>query len=189
MYFETDPHLTQELILAFGEKLRTYYYTHLPEFVDEIQLVDKREFCEMHADFLSRLGMTFSHGDYSKIETIKDKDQAAEKLYRRALDYHPDHRAYLGLGILMQKQGAHEESVKSLSKGIEYFPESEQLGLCLGISLMNLGEYMKALSAFLKFQDSKEAVFRTAQCYKALGDFEMESAFLERLASLQNDTV
>ena len=179
MYFETDPHLTQELILAFGEKLRTYYYTHLPEFVDEIELVDKKEFYEMHADFLSRLGMTFTHGDYSKIETIKDKDQAAEKLYRRALDYHPDHRAYLGLGILMQKRGAYKESVEILSEGTAYYPESEQLNICLGLSYMNVKDYRTALSTLLKFENSKEVVPYIARCYDELGEPEKASALLD----------
>ena len=31
------------------------------------------EFSALHADFLSRIGMTFSHGDYSAVETIPDK--------------------------------------------------------------------------------------------------------------------
>ncbi|MBE9541602.1 MAG: B12-binding domain-containing radical SAM protein, partial [Proteobacteria bacterium] len=63
MFFETDPNLSQEMILAFGERLRMDYYEHLPGFVDGIELIDKEEFYEMHADFLSRLAMTFTHGD------------------------------------------------------------------------------------------------------------------------------
>jgi hypothetical protein len=49
---------------------------------------------------------------------------------------------------------------------------------------MNLGEYEKALPCFLKFQDSKNAVYHIADCYKALGDFEKESAFLGKFRSL-----
>ncbi|MGB9498107.1 MAG: B12-binding domain-containing radical SAM protein, partial [Dissulfuribacterales bacterium] len=100
MYFETDPGLSRDLILAFGERLRSAYYQSLPEFVEEIHLVDKEELYPMHADFLSRLGMTFSHGDYAKIEAVGDRERIAEKLYLRALRYFPDHRAYLGLGII-----------------------------------------------------------------------------------------
>jgi anaerobic magnesium-protoporphyrin IX monomethyl ester cyclase len=184
MYFETDPHLTRELILAFGEKLRADFYENLPGFVDAIELTDKKEFHEMHSDFLSRLGMTFTHGDYARIEAIKEKDGIAERLYKRSLDYHPDHRAYLGLGIIRQKNGEYEGSVRLLSEGIKYFPHSEPLNICLGISHMNLGEYDKALQYFLKFQDSKDVVYHIAGCYRALGDFQKESAFLRKFRAL-----
>lgn len=184
MYFETDPTLSRELILAFGEKLRADYHEHLPCFVDEIELIDKEEFYQMHADFLSRLAMTFTHGDYAKIEAIKDKETVARRLYEKALSYHADHRAFLGLGILKQKNGAYEDAVTILSQGIESFPGSEALNMCLGISYMNLGQYAKALLSFLKFQDSKQAVSYTAQCYRALGAFEKESDFLEKLHAM-----
>jgi len=183
MYFETDPSLSQELILAFGEKLRTTFYENLPGFIDAIELINKKELNEMHSDFLSRLGMTFTHGDYAQVETIKEKEKIAERLYERSLDYHPDHRAYLGLGIIRQKNGEYEGSVRLLWEGIKYFPHSEPLNLCLGISYMNLGEYDKALPYFLKFQDSKDAVYHIAGCYRALGDFEKESDFVKKFQS------
>ena len=183
MYFETDPNLSQELILAFGEKLRADYYEHLADFVDGIELIDKEEFYQMHADFLSRLAMTFTHGDYARIEEIKGKENIAERLYKKALNYHPDYRAYLGLGIIAQKKGSYQESVRILSEGIDCFPDSEPLNICLGISYLNIGEYRKALSSFLKFQDSREAPYYIAQCYHALGEFEKESAVLKKFDS------
>ena len=181
MYFETDPNLSQELILAFGNTLRTDYYENLPDFVNGIELIDKEEFYEMHADFLSRLAMTFTHGDYARIEEIKEKENIAERLYKKALSYHPDYRAYLGLGIIAQKKRAYKESARILAKGIVCFPDSEPLSICLGISYMNLGEYARALSSFLKFQDSQEAHYYIAQCYHALGEFEKESAILKKV--------
>jgi anaerobic magnesium-protoporphyrin IX monomethyl ester cyclase len=184
MFFDTAPNLSQELILAFGEKLRADYYGHLTDFVGRIELIEKEEFYQMHADFLSRLAMTFTHGDYAKIEAIGDKEKIAERLYRQALNYHPDHRAYLGLGIIAQKKGAYHESVRILSEGIDCFPDSEPLNICLGISYLNTGEYTKALSNFLKFQDSQQAPYYIAQCYHALGDFEKELDFLDRFNSL-----
>jgi radical SAM superfamily enzyme YgiQ (UPF0313 family) len=184
MYFETDPHLNRELILAFGERLRTDFYENLPGFVDAIELTDNKEFHKMHSDFLSRLGMTFTHGDYARIEAINEKDKIAERLYERSLDYHPDHRAYLGSGIIRQKNGDYQGSVSLLSEGIKYFPHSEPLNMCLGISYMNLGEYDKALPYFLKFQDSKDAIYHIAGCYRALGDFEKESDFLRKSRNL-----
>jgi radical SAM superfamily enzyme YgiQ (UPF0313 family) len=164
MYSETDPALSDELMLAFGQRLRDDFYENIHTFADSISLIDDKELYQMHADFCSRLGMTFSHGDYSKIEAVKDKDRIAEKLFRKSLSYHPNHRAYLGLGIIKQKNRAYEESIEVLSEGVKYFPKSEQLNSCLGISHMNLGDYKAALSFFLKFPNSKLAKDHIARC-------------------------
>ena len=171
IYYETDPQLSQELILDFGKKLRSNFYDHLPDFVDAIHLIDKKEFYSTHSDFCSRLGMTFDHGDYSRIKAIKNKDKVSEKLYIRALNYSPDPRAYLGLGIMHQKKKAYKESISRLTQGVNYFPDNEQLNLCLGISHMNLGEYNKALSYLLKFKDLKQFIPFIVNCYQALRDF------------------
>jgi len=189
MYFETDPHLSREMILAFGERLRRTYYGNLHHYVDTIELIDKKELYRLHADFCSRLGMTFSHGDYAEIDAVKKKEETAEKLFKTALTYCPDHRAYLGLGIIKQKNRAYEKSIGILSEGVKYFPDSESLNTCLGISYMNLGRFDKALSYLLKFPDSKGTLPYIAGCYKALGDFERESASLERLHFLQGDII
>lgn len=181
MYFETDPELTRDRILAFGRKLRSDYYKHLPEFIEAIRLVDREDLYECHADFLSRLGMTFSHGDYASIDAIPDKDRIAESLYVRSLKYHPDHRAYLGLGIIRQKEGDFGLSAEILSTGIDYYPESEQLHICLGLSLMNLGRYEEALSCLLNFEESRDALGHIAACYRALGNMEKEAEILNRL--------
>jgi len=113
--------------------------------------------------------MTFTHGDYSRVEAIKGKEETAEKLYEKSLEYHPDHRAYLGLAIMTQKRGDFHESMKVLKEGIRYFPESEALHLCQGINLMNLREFEEAISCFMKFPDSEEAVPYISKCYEALG--------------------
>ncbi len=175
MFSDTDPSLSDELILAFGKKLRTEFYDNIHAFVDSIHLIDKKELYEMHSDFYSRLGMTLSHGDYSKIETIKGKDMIAEKLFGKSLSYYPNHRAYLGLGIIKQKKREYEESIRILSKGIESFPDSEDLNMCLGINYMNLKDHKTALSYFLKFPDSKEGMNQAARCYKELSDHAHES--------------
>jgi len=181
MYFETDPHLSDELILAFGKRLRTEYYEIIHEFVDSIELIDKEDLYPLHADFCSRLAMTFSHGDYSNVDLIRNKGKIAENLYRKSLGYYPDHRAYMGLGIMKQKGGEYKEAVGVLSEGIEYFPESRDLNVCLGLSYMNLGDYETALEYFLKFPNSKDALYHAAICYKELGNSKKESAYLEKL--------
>jgi tetratricopeptide (TPR) repeat protein len=134
MYFETDPRLSQDMILAFGQRLRADYFRYLPEFADAIELIDEKALYETHADFLSRLAMTFSHGEFASIDTIPSKEEVAQRLYERSLSYYPNQRAFLGLGIIMQKQRRYEESVRILSEGVMQFPEDESLATCLGIS-------------------------------------------------------
>lgn len=186
MYFESDPQLSEDMILAFGQKLRSDYYSHLQEFADAVQLVDKKDLYESHADFLSRLAMTFSHGDYATIEAIPEKEEIAQRLYKRALSYHPNQRAYIGLGIIKQKHREYKESIRILAEGMKQFPESESLIMCLGISYMNLGQYEKALECFRKFPDSRESLRYTASCYQALGEFEKESSMLRRIERLSD---
>jgi anaerobic magnesium-protoporphyrin IX monomethyl ester cyclase len=169
MYRETDPSLPAELVLAFGKKLRTWFYENVHTFAMSVRVIDREDLYEEHADFYSRLGMTFSHGDYSKIEGIKEKDEIADRLFRKSLEYHPDHRAYLGLGIAKQKKKEYEESLKIVSEGLKYFPTSEDLGLCLGISYMNLGDYKKAITCFAKFPDSKVANAYLSRCHEEMG--------------------
>jgi anaerobic magnesium-protoporphyrin IX monomethyl ester cyclase len=168
MYFETDPDLSAGLISEFGKKLRNCFYENLPGFALGVELADIKEFYPLHSDFCSRLGMTFDHGDYAHIKGIPEKGKVAEQLYRKSLEYYPDQRAYLGLGIMAQKQGASHESIKILSKGIEHFPDNVELNLCISVSFMNIGEYKKALDYVLKFPQSEYAHELMSRCYKAL---------------------
>jgi tetratricopeptide (TPR) repeat protein len=112
--------------------------------------------------------MTFSHGDYSKIQEVRQKAETAEKLFRKSLGYSPDHRAYLGLGMIKQRKGEFEESVRILEEGLSHWPESEDLNLCLGISYMNLRDFRAALDHFSRFPQSKTAVQSKDECLKAL---------------------
>jgi len=164
MYWELDPNLSKDLILEFGRSLRTEFYRALPSFVSSISLIEKPELYERHADFCSRLAMTFSHGDYSNIDLIPDKELVAERLYRMALMYAPEHRAYLGLGIILQRMQRFEESIELLKEGIKYFPDSEQLHICLGISYMNVSKIKEAIACFEKFPDSPQAREYLIEC-------------------------
>ncbi len=170
LYFETDPALSREQVLSFGRTLRSAFYNGLPGFVRSVELLDEAEFYPLHADFLSRLGLTFDQGDYARIEAVADKARLAEELYRRALEYHPDARAFLGLGILHQKKQDYAGSVQWLRRGLEHFPGHEQLNLCLGISLLNLGQAEEALACFLPFENSPQALCLAARCFEALGE-------------------
>ncbi|MEJ2024303.1 MAG: radical SAM protein, partial [Deltaproteobacteria bacterium] len=168
LYFETDPALDEEQVLAYGKLLRESFYRNLPRFVESIDLAQREDLFPFHADFCSRLAMTFTHGDYAPTKEIRNKEQLAERLYLQALRYHPDHRAYLGLGILHQKRRNYEDSVTILREGVDHFPRSGQLLLCMGISYMNLGRFRKALSCFESCGDSPEARRFIAVCEEAL---------------------
>jgi anaerobic magnesium-protoporphyrin IX monomethyl ester cyclase len=168
MYCETDPRLQGELIVAFGKKLRTSFYENVHSFALSVDLIDRKDLYEEYADFYSRIGMTFSHGDYSKIEGIKEKDETAEKLFKKSFGYHPNHRGYLGLGIVKQKKKEYEESIKILSEGLRHFPNSKDLIFCLGINYMNIRDYKRALTCFSKFPDSKGANAYMARCHEEM---------------------
>jgi anaerobic magnesium-protoporphyrin IX monomethyl ester cyclase len=169
MYFETDPTMSEDLILAFGQRLRTVFYENVHSFAHRLSLVERKDLLEAHSEFCSRLGMTFSHGDYARIELVKNKEGTAEELFVKSLEYFPDRRAYLGLGLIRQKSGRIGQSIEVLLEGLRHWPESEELSICLGINYMNLRELDKALSLFSKFPDSKVAMDWAAECRRVLG--------------------
>ena len=184
LYFETDPSLSRELILAFGRKLRSSFYEKLPDYVEALKLVDKKELYPLHSDFYSRLAMTFEEGDYARIDAIKNKKSIAERLYQKSLEYAPNARAYLGLGIVNQRKRAYDKSIQILSEGLAVFPEDEQLNICLALSYMNCGEYKKALTYLLKYHHVKAAVAAIANCYQALNDVRNAEAYLKKYQSM-----
>jgi anaerobic magnesium-protoporphyrin IX monomethyl ester cyclase len=112
--------------------------------------------------------MTFSHGDYARLDSVREKEETAESLFRRSLRYAADHRAYLGLGIIKQRKGEYEESISILSEGVKHFPESEDLNVSLGISYMNLQDYRAASACFAKFPESKTASTCMTRCREAI---------------------
>jgi len=168
LYFETDPQLSREKVLSFGRRLRSTFYRELPGFAESVELVKDPELAPLHADFLSRLGLTFTHGDYAAVGEVPSKEQTAENLFRKALSYHPDHRAYLGLCLLAQRSRDFAGSIRILEEGIGHFPNSEELLTCLGIDYMNLGDFRKALDCFKPFAGRAPVDGYIAQCRKRL---------------------
>jgi len=169
LYFETDPNLNREQVLAFGQKLRTSFFKDLPQFVTSLELDDDPQMAPYHADFCSRLGMTFGQGDYARNELIPDREETARYLYNKALSYHPDARAYLGLGIIKQRLRAFSDSIKVLAEGAEFFPENEPISICLAVSQMNLGQFERALENLRRFENSPQAKPFIEQCRQRLG--------------------
>lgn len=163
-YFEMDPDLTGEDVLRWGETLRGGYHRLLGGFARNLELVGGKASAQLNADFCSRLAMTFSHGDYARIEAVVDPDGVAEALYRRALACFPDQRAYLGLAVMHQKRGNHQEAARLLAEGLEHYGGSEALNICLGITFMALGRYNEALALFERFPDSREAGLYAGRC-------------------------
>ena len=172
LYFEKDPLLTREMVLAFGKQLREDFYQHLPEFVDHVELIQDPAFDRLHADFYSRLAMTFSHGDYAHLETINSPQTIAEKLHKKALQYHKDHRAFLGLGMLFQERRKIEDAKNIVDQGLAEFPDSFDLILCQAINHMNSNDYKAALALLEPHRERAEAKTYIAHCLDALGVIE-----------------
>ena len=113
--------------------------------------------------------MTFGHGDYARMEAIKTPQAIAEKLYKKALQCHEDHRAFLGLGMLFQQQRKIGDAIKIVEKGLALFPGSFDLVLCQAINHMNAGDYKMALELLEPYQDRPETKTYTSACLEALG--------------------
>jgi tetratricopeptide (TPR) repeat protein len=97
------------------------------------------------------------------------------------LAYHADQRAYLGLGILLQKDGRSEDSKKILEEGVRRYPHDGPLHICLGISLMNMERYEDALKQMLPFKKSRQALGYIADCYQALNDYKNAALFRDQI--------
>ncbi|MFK5954645.1 MAG: radical SAM protein [Desulfobacterium sp.] len=151
-WFQLDPNLNLEQVTNFGKEIRNTFFSRIQQYALDTELVDNRELYPFHADFLSRLAMTFSHGDYSNHPQVKNPLKTAALLYERALSYAPDARAYLGFGMLHQKQRHFDRAVALMEKALIHFGNDKSLNICMAVSLMNLGRFSDALTFLEKFQ-------------------------------------
>jgi radical SAM superfamily enzyme YgiQ (UPF0313 family) len=165
-WFEIDKNLDFKTVKAFGDSLRAAFYNHLDQFAQNLDLVDKKEFYPLHADFLSRLAMTFSHGEYAADPRVKNQEKTASLLFERALALAPDARAFLGLALQKQKTRDFQGAGAVLEQGLAHFPRHKDLNLCLGICLMNQGRFKAALEFFKPFQAFPETRHYIAICQK-----------------------
>jgi tetratricopeptide (TPR) repeat protein len=168
LYFEHDPEMDQTLVRDFGRHLRNVYHQLLPGFAQQIELKKDSDSTRHQAGFLSRLGMTFSHGDYAAINAAIDTSQIALELYKRALGLYPDHRAYWGMAMVYQRKAQWDQAIDALNAGLAHFPTSEALALCMGVSLMHTAQYRQALEYLLPHAHSKQAVPYIERCRREL---------------------
>lgn len=167
-YFETDPALDAEQVLAFGRALRQGFHRRLPAFARSLRPGDDPALGPLQADFLSRLALTFHQGDYAQNEDIPEPEATAEALYRRALALAPDARAHLGLGQLLQRRRDTAASIEVLEEGLRHFPRNEAIGLCLAISRMNAGHFGRALDLLAPLEADPRAGHFADLCRQAL---------------------
>jgi tetratricopeptide (TPR) repeat protein len=185
LYFETDEALNKEAVLTFGRRLREGYFGLLPEFAARIDLADDPTLYPLHADFLSRLALTFSHGDYAMNPLVENSLATAIMLFERSLDYHPDHRAFWGLGLVYQHLRRFEESVAVLQRGIEHHKTSLDLHMALANSLMRLGRYPEAREYLETLADHPQIIEQLIRCCRLMGDREGEKTWVNQLEKLQ----
>ena len=169
LYYETDPGFNQQTILDRGERLRSFFQSRISAYADRIELADRPDLAAHQADFLSRLGMTFSRGDYSN---TLNHNQTAESLFRRALALAPDARAHLGLALLAQSAGRWTLAETRLADGLAVFPEDQTLHLARTVNLMNQGRPAEALDIASAWPDSPQAASLAAECRRMLGQAE-----------------
>ena len=168
LYYETDTAMDKETVLAQGRLLRDGFHRLLPTFAEDIELLDEPEFYPLHADFLSRLAMTFHRGDYARIPAIPGKRQTAEKLYRRSLSYAPEARAFLGLGMLYQQRGDYGAATDILQRGLDQHPADVDLQTCAAVNDMNKGAYGRALDRLGQLDRTPQIRQWIAQCRAAV---------------------
>ncbi len=185
LYFETDEVLSRETVLGFGRQLREEFFALLPEFAGRIELVGDPAMHPLHADFLSRLALTFSHGDYAMNPLVKESQATAVMLFEKSLDYHPDHRAFWGLGLVYQHQRRFEKSVEILQRGIEHHMKSMDLHMALANSLMRLDRYPEARQCLETFPDQPQTIEQLVRCCRLMGDREGEQTWINRLNRLR----
>ncbi len=126
LYYETDAALPEERVLESGRRLRQAWLERLPAYAGAIELEDRSELAGLHADFLSRLALTFHQGDYAHNEHIPRKRETAAQLYRRSLAYAPNSRAYLGLALLLENERNASAATELLHEGLRLFPQERQ---------------------------------------------------------------
>lgn len=150
-WWELDPNMDFSRVKRWGDRLRQAFFDHLEGFVNRIALHPDNASAPLHADFLSRLAMTFSHGEYARDARVKNAEQTAINLFEKALQLYPCSRAFQGLAMIYQKHKDFSKAMYFLDKGLSHFPKNKDLCVCMGVCLMNTGDFHNALTYFTPF--------------------------------------
>jgi len=140
MWFEADPDITADDMLRWKGELHAAYARGLPGWARSVadELDPDPDMRPLHADFLSRLGMTFLEGEHADV--AGDEGPAlARELFERSLDMDMDARALLGLGLMAGRAGNLEQAAELFGRGVDAFPEHEGLRQGLASALAGLG--------------------------------------------------
>lgn len=181
LYFVTDSQLDGDSVRTFGQRLRSGFARRLPQFALNIRLRDDPSLVAAQADFLSRLGLTFSHGDYAGLDCRPSPLEVAVRLFERALAIHPDHRAFWGLALVCQRMGERRRCRDILQTGLGHFPRSPNLNICMASVLMQEAQFEAALDHLLPFETNPEASPYIVQCYRNLGRHREAADYLKRM--------
>lgn len=169
-WFYFDDGLSFEQVTVFGESLRSSFFTSLDKYARDIRLIDDPLLYHRHAEFLTRLAMTFIRGEYAGHPMIKNRIQTARALLKRALGYAKLPDTYLGEALCHQKERRFEQALKTVEVGLKLFESDNDLLVLKGIVLMNMGVFDKALTCFETVPDVSNIQPYMEICRKKLNE-------------------
>ena len=92
----------------------------------------------------------------------------AQENYNQALRLNPDQfNAWLGLGLIAQRQGKTEEAIRNLSRSVELQPSGRAL-LALGKAFEQSGRFTEALSAYDRAKETSPGLTEAQQAGDSL---------------------
>jgi hypothetical protein len=168
-WFQAEGSPDLATVQAWGDSLRHAFHSRVGSWALDLSLPDDPGLRELHADFLSRLGMTFSHGEYAANPFVPDGDGVARELFRRSLGLAPDPRAHLGLALLRRKHGDFAGAADQAALGLESFPGERNLTVCRAVCLMNLGRFSDALGLLEPLGDAPDIAPYLDACRRGAG--------------------
>lgn len=140
-HFEAAAHINPRDPMSHSN-LGTYYLTHnqMPEAVKQYEAA-----AEMTSD-PGLLAQTYAN--LGAAYRALNEDESAQTNYNHSLRLNPNqYNAWLGLGLVAQKQGKLSEAVTDLSRSVELQPTAQGY-LSLGRALAQSGRTAEALAAY-----------------------------------------
>jgi protein O-mannosyl-transferase len=164
---EAQPHFAAAARINPGDpmsrsNLGTYFQTHnrLPEAITQYEAaVQLTSDPGMLAETYANLGTAYG---------VLDQDERARDSFKRSLYFNPNQfNAWLGLGVLAQKQGQLQEAISDLSRSIELRPTG-QAYFELGRAYEQAGQFTQAREAYRQAQSSSSGFPKAQQAIDVL---------------------